>query len=106
MVPEVTVMTVMERVGTVEACQYHGDAGGYNRDGASGDGNTTHGSCDMRSSMHFDSITKFYAILTPTATISSEVREVSDHMEAYAPRAHGKGNNGGRRESCIELRWK
>lgn len=59
-----------------------------------------------RSSMHSDCITKFYAILIPIATTSSEMREVISDMEAYAPRPHRKGNNGGRWESCIELSWK
>lgn len=31
--------------------------------------------------MHFDSIMKFFAIVTPAATTSSEVREVSYNME-------------------------
>lgn len=34
----------------------------------------------MRSSMHSESTTKLYAVLIPTATTSSEVREVSDNM--------------------------
>lgn len=85
----------MERVGTVKAYRYHGNAGGHNgnkdnNDGEGGGAGTTHRYCGMISSMHFDSIATFYTTITPAAPTSSGVREVKDNMEAYAPRPSGK----------------
>lgn len=72
---------VMKRAGTVKSYQYCSNAGSPNSDGGEGgDGGAPHGYYGMRSSMHSDSITKLYAVLIPTATTSSEVREVSDNM--------------------------
>lgn len=93
-------VTLMERVGTVKAYQYHGNAGDHNGDknnddGEGRDAGATHRYCDMIANMHFDSIVKFYTTIIPAATTSSGVREVNDNMKAYAPRASGKATKVG-----------
>lgn len=91
----VVEVTLMERVRTIRTYQDHGNAGGHNgdkdnNDGEGEDAGAAHRYCGMISSMHFDSIVKFYTTISPAATTCSGAREINDNLEACAPRPSGK----------------